>query len=90
MVKHRQLAPTMGQDSNNPPVNSMAVFNFPIVVAKKGTTLVFGSWICTSDGQKGYHSRLATEEIAADQTSAPNSTTNSIIRSIPHELLFRK
>ena len=78
-VKHRQLAPTVGLDLEDPTSNSMVILNFPIIVAKKGTTLVFGSWICTSDVQGGYRSHLAhEEEVASNQSDVSNSITNPI------------
>jgi hypothetical protein len=34
----------------DPPANSMASFKFTSVVPPKGTTFVFGSWVCVADG----------------------------------------
>jgi hypothetical protein len=49
-VKHRQLARQVGVRIEDPPVNSMASFKFTGVVLPKGTTLIFGSWVCVADG----------------------------------------
>jgi hypothetical protein len=49
-VKHRQLARQVGERIEDPPVNSMASFQFTRLVPSQGTTFIFGSWICVADG----------------------------------------
>jgi len=58
MVKQRQLAPTVGQVSDDPLVNAMVIFKFPIIMLKEGTTFIFGSWICVANAQGGFDSHL--------------------------------
>jgi hypothetical protein len=50
-VKHRQLARQVGDCVEDPPVNSMASFQFTKSVPSQGTTFVFGSWVCIADGE---------------------------------------
>jgi hypothetical protein len=45
VVKHQQLVCQVGALIEDPPVNSMASFNFTSVVLDEGTTFIFGSWI---------------------------------------------
>jgi hypothetical protein len=49
-VKHRQLAPHVGERVEDPPVSSMASFKFTRSVPSQSTTFVFGSWVCIADG----------------------------------------
>jgi hypothetical protein len=49
-VEQRQLARQIGERIEDPPVNSMASFQFPRSVPSLGTTFVFGSWFCIADG----------------------------------------
>jgi hypothetical protein len=49
-VKHQQLARQVGEHIEDPPVNSMASFQFTRSVPSLGTTFVFGSWVCVADG----------------------------------------
>jgi hypothetical protein len=51
----------------------MASFNFTSVVLDEGTTFIFGSWICISDGLGGFNSHLANSM----QPEATSSTTSS-------------
>jgi hypothetical protein len=54
-VKHRQLARQVGVRIEDPPVNSMASFKFTSAVPPQGTTFVFGSWVCITDGVGNFH-----------------------------------
>ena len=56
-VKHPQLAPTVGQVSDDLPVNLMASPNHDDAL-KKGTTFTFGSWTCVADGSGGFSNHL--------------------------------
>ena len=38
----------------DPLLNSMAFFNFTSAVLPEGTTFVFGSWVCVSDGTSDF------------------------------------
>jgi EAL domain-containing protein (putative c-di-GMP-specific phosphodiesterase class I) len=49
-VKHRQLALQVGERIEDPPANSMASFKFTSAMLPEGTTLIFGSWVCVTDG----------------------------------------
>ena len=56
MVKHRQLAPTMGLLAKDQQKNSMASFEFSFPAINAGTTFVFGSWVCIANGSGGFSS----------------------------------
>jgi hypothetical protein len=58
MVKHRQLAPTVGHIAKNQQKNSMTSFDFSFPAIDPGTTFVFGSWVCIADGTEGFSSHL--------------------------------
>jgi hypothetical protein len=49
-IKYRQLARQVVERVEDPPVSSMASFNFIKSVPSQGTTFVFGSWVCIADG----------------------------------------
>jgi hypothetical protein len=53
-VKHRQLARQVGVFIEHPPENSMASFSFTSTVLDEGTTFIFGSWICVTNGLGGF------------------------------------
>ena len=53
MVKHRQLAPTVGPLANDRQKNTMAFLNDNSVL-EKGTPLRIGSWIFIADGSGGF------------------------------------
>ena len=55
MVKHRQLAPTVGPLANNRQKNSMASLD-DTPVLEKSTSLRVGSWILLTDGSGGFES----------------------------------
>jgi hypothetical protein len=50
VVKHQKLARQVGVRIKDPPANSMVSFKFTSAVPPKGTTFVFGSWVCVADG----------------------------------------
>ena len=58
MVKHRQLAPTVGLIAKGQQKNSMASFDFSFPAIDAGTTFVFGSWVCITDGSGSFSSHL--------------------------------
>ena len=55
MVKHRQLAPSVGPLANDHRKNSMASLD-DAPVLEKGTSLRIGSWIFVADGSGGFKS----------------------------------
>jgi hypothetical protein len=57
-VKHRQLARQVGVIIEHPPENSMASFSFTSTMLDEGTTFVFGSWICVTNGSGGFNCHL--------------------------------
>ena len=67
MVKHRQLAPTVGLLAKDLQKNSIAHFNFGFPAIDTGTTFVFGSWVCITNGSGGFYSHL----INLTSTKAP-------------------
>ena len=62
MVKHRQLAPTLGPLANDHRKNSMASLDDTSVL-KKGTSLRIGSWIFIADGSSGFKSYSIDQDL---------------------------
>ena len=62
MVKHRQLAPTVGPLANDHRKNSMASLDDTSVL-KKGTSLRIGSWIFIADGSSGFKSYSIDQDL---------------------------
>ena len=58
MVKHRQLAPTVGSLAKDQQKNPMASFEFSFPAIDTGTTFVFCSWVCIANGSGGFSSHL--------------------------------
>jgi len=56
-VKHQQLARQVGDFAEDHLANSMANSGDSSFVPK-GTTLIFGSWVCTANGSGGFDSHL--------------------------------
>ena len=54
----------------------MASFNFDLPAISTGTTFLFGSWVCTTNGSGGFDSHLATsmETLQQEQLDGPSST----------------
>ena len=65
--KHRQLARQVG-DSASSLANSMAGSSDANNVSE-GTTLIFGSWTCTTDGTGGFSSHLVTPYLPKPKTN---------------------
>ena len=61
MVKHRQLAPTMGLVSDDLPTNFMASPNRNDAL-DQGTTFTFRSWTYVADGSGGFTNHLDDHE----------------------------
>jgi hypothetical protein len=71
-LKHRQLARQVGARVEDPPVSSMASFNFIRSVPSQGTTFIFGSWVCIADGVDNFRQFLVDmrpKTFAADPRS---------------------
>ena len=58
MVKHRQLAPTVGHIAKDQQKNSTTSFDFSFPAIDAGTTFVFGSWVCIANGSGSFSSHL--------------------------------
>ena len=73
MVKHRQLALTVGTLAKDQQKNLMASFDFSFPVIDAETTFVFGSWACIADGLGGFSSHLidpaSTKTLRQEQLS---------------------
>jgi len=61
MVKHQQLAPTVGPLANDRQKNPMASLDGNPVL-EKGTSLRVGSWIFVADGSSGFESRSINQD----------------------------
>ena len=88
MVKHRQLAPTMGLVSDDLPTNFMASPNRNDAL-DQGTTFTFGSWTCVVDGSGGFTNHLdgceVVESISTNQHLLNNSATSAAGAENPPE-----
>jgi len=62
MVKHRQLAPTVGPLANDRQKNSMAPLNDNLVL-ENGTSFRVSSWIFIADGSGGFESRSIDQDL---------------------------
>ena len=80
MVKHRQLAPTVGPLANNRQKNSMASLDDTSML-EKGTSLRIGSWIFVADGSGGF------ESCSIDQ-DPPEVLEATIQRKFDEEIKF--
>ena len=81
LVKHRQLARQVEVFIENPLENSMALFKFTSAMLPKGTTFVFGSWVCVTDGVGDFHRHLADTKLktlAATQRSKLNEFVDDL------------
>ena len=78
MVKHRQLAPTVGHIAKDQQKNSTASFDFSFPAIDAGTTFVFGSWVYIANGSGGFSSHLidtgSTETPRREQLGEITST----------------
>ena len=77
MVKPRQLAPIVGQVSDDLPTNLMTSPNRNDAL-EKGTTFTFGSWTCIADGSGCFTNHLddhqVVESVPTNQHLLNNST----------------
>jgi hypothetical protein len=86
-VKHRQLARQVGVFIEHPPENSMASFNFTSAMLDRGTTFIFGSWICVANGSGGFNSHLANSRELEASSSTRSSDLDEIIDNLDKLLL---
>jgi hypothetical protein len=70
-----------------PPENSMASFNFTRAVLDEGTTFIFGSWICVTNGLGGFNSHLANSKKPEASSSTPSNDLDEFIDNLD-DLLF--
>jgi hypothetical protein len=87
VVKHQQLAHLVGVFIEHLPENSMASFNFTSAVLDKGTTFIFGSWICFTNGLGGFNSHLANSKKPEGSSSTPSSDLDEFIDNLDDLLL---
>jgi hypothetical protein len=87
VVKHRQLARQVEVFIEHPSENSMASFNFTSAALDKGTTFMFGSWICVANGLGGFNSHLANSEEPEASSSVSSSNLDDFIDNLDDMLL---
>jgi hypothetical protein len=87
VVKKRQLAREVGVFIEHPPKNSMASLNFTSAMLDKGTTFIFGSWICVANGLGGFNSYLANSKEPEATLSTPSSDLDDFIDNLDDMLL---
>ena len=95
MVKHRQLAPTMGLVSDDLPTNFMASPNRNDAL-DQGTTFTFRSWTYVADGSGGFTNHLDDHECVESNSNdqlpsnnpAPQQPTQKTLPRIPGRKKF--
>jgi hypothetical protein len=65
----------------------MASSNFTSIVLDKGTTFIFGSWICVANGSDGFNSHLANSKEPEASSSTPSSDLDEFIDNLDNTLL---
>jgi hypothetical protein len=78
LVKHRQLARQVGDRIEDPPVNSMASFQFTRSVPSQGTIFVFGSWVCIADGAGSFR-RFLVDMKSKTPAAGPRSDLDKFV-----------
>jgi hypothetical protein len=68
----------IGEHVKDPPVNSMASFQFTRSVPSQGTTFVFGSWVCIADGAGSFSRFLVDMKPKTSAASSRNNLDKSI------------
>jgi hypothetical protein len=86
-VKHQQLACQLAVLIEDPLENSMASFNFTSAMLDEGTTFIFGSWICITDGLGGFNSHLANSKESEASSSTSSSDLDDFIDNLDDMLL---
>ena len=81
MVKHRQLAPTVGPLANDRQKNSMTPLDDNLVL-ENGTSFRIDHWIFIADGSGGFESRSINQDLpevpkVAKHHELATSSTNS-------------
>jgi hypothetical protein len=71
----------------HPPENSMASFNFISAVFEKGTTFIFGSWICVAHGFGGFNSHVVNSRKRETSASTRSSDLDEFIDNLDKLLL---
>jgi hypothetical protein len=56
-------------------------------VLEEGTTFIFGSWICVTNGLGGFNSHLANNKEPEASSSTPRSNFDEFIDNLDHLLL---
>jgi hypothetical protein len=82
-VKHRLLARQVGVFIEHPLENPMASLSFTSNVLDEGTTFIFSSWICITNGLGGFNSHL----IDSKKPEAPAVTRHSNLDSFIDDLM---
>jgi hypothetical protein len=65
----------------------MASFNFTSAVLDEGTTFIFGSWICVTNGLGGFNSHLANSKESEASPSTQSSNLDDFIDNLDDMLL---
>jgi hypothetical protein len=86
-VKHQQLARHVGGFGDDHRKNLIAPFNFNHALLDKGTTFIFGSWVCIANGSSGFHSHLANPMESEASSSAPRSDLDELVEN-PGKILI--
>jgi hypothetical protein len=87
-VKHRQPARQVAVFIEHPLENSMASFNFASAVIDEGTTFIFDSWICVTNGLGGFNSHLANSKEPETSSSTSSSDLDEFIDNLNNLLLL--
>jgi hypothetical protein len=86
-VKHRQQAHQVEVFIEHPSKNLIASLNFTSAVLDKGTTFIFGSWICIANGLGGFNSHLVDSRKPEASTSTQSSNLEEFVNNLDELLL---
>jgi hypothetical protein len=86
-IKHRQLVRQVGVFIEHPSENSMVSLSFTSTVLDGGTTFIFGSWICITNGLGGFNSHLANSRKLEESTATRRSDLNEFVDNLDELLL---
>jgi hypothetical protein len=71
----------------HPPENSMASLSFTSTMLNEGTTFIFGTWICVTNGLGGFNSHRADSKKLETSTPTRCSDLNEFVNNLDDFLL---
>jgi hypothetical protein len=71
----------------DPPMNSMASFNFTSAVLEECTNFTFGSWVCIADGLGGFNSHLVNPKESEVPAATQRNDLDEFVDNLEEMLL---